>query len=185
MNSPGPRALRDEVLRKIGRNLVNFQKMEKALKTIVSRSKMSGVVSEIELSQKKRDKAIEQRTMGSLVKDFMGSVHSDVPLNTEEPDDLTEAWVSVSFRVGSDKEETRARKKALTLVVAERNTLVHKMLHTFDGSSEESCRKLITLLDEQHDRVAPHAKYVMQILAAMKAVQQEMANHLKTDEAAP
>jgi hypothetical protein len=172
--------VRNEALRKIGRNVVNFQKMEGALKVLVARSKVSGVTSEIEDAQKTRDEVIERRTMGSLVKDFMGSVHSTESSCDEEPADLTEPWMSISFRIGSGKEETRARKEALTLVVAERNALTHKMLRTFDGNSMESCQELIQRLDEQHDRVAPHYEYVMRILAGMKSVQQELAKHLKS-----
>lgn len=174
--------VRDEALRKIGRNLVSFQKMERALKILVSRSKMSGYVSEIEKAQKKRTKAIEKRTMGSLVTDFMDSVHGEDSPSEDEPADLTEAWVSVSFRIGSDKEETKARKKAMTLVVAERNALVHKMLDSFDPDSVESCQQLIQQLDEQRARVSPHYKYVMQGLAAMQTAQKGIYEQLKSME---
>ena len=71
MNDKDIKAVSDEALRKIGRNLVHFQKMEHALKIIISSGKISGTASELENAQKKRAKSIEKRGMGSLAKDFM------------------------------------------------------------------------------------------------------------------
>jgi len=39
--------IRDEVFRKIGRNLLNFQKIEQMLKYLIANGRMSGYMSDI------------------------------------------------------------------------------------------------------------------------------------------
>ena len=76
IRDPSQTELRDEAYQKIGRNLVLFQKTEMMLKVLVSRSKIGGTLSELESSIKKRDKAVHSHGMGSLVSEFMASMHS-------------------------------------------------------------------------------------------------------------
>ena len=58
---------RDEVLRKIGRNLVNFQKIEQLLKGVILSSRMSGYVSELENYHKQKSEEIHTQTMGLIM----------------------------------------------------------------------------------------------------------------------
>jgi hypothetical protein len=153
--------LRNEALRRIGRNIVNLQKMERALKLLVVLSDLSGHVSELEGIYQNRLADVEKLTMGRLADNIIDILYSPHDSNAAAPDDSKEAWVSFGFRIKGGTARKKAKKKALSLVVSERNRLVHKMLGEFDSASVESCRSLIDLLDQQQERIAPHFEQIM------------------------
>jgi hypothetical protein len=153
--------LRNEALRKIGRNIVNLQKMERALKLLVIGSDWKGSISELKGVYKKRLAEVEKLTMGSLANKAIDILYSPADPNDEAPDNLEEAWVAFGFRIEGGADQKKATKKALSFVVKERNRLVHRMLGEFDSASVESFRALIDLLDQQHERIAPHFEQIM------------------------
>jgi hypothetical protein len=87
--------------------------------------------------------------------------------------------VSFGFRIEGRTGQKEATKKALTLVVKERNRLVHKMLGEFDSASIESCRALIDLLDQQDERIAPHFERMMGWLRTLHEGQKTLLEILK------
>ena len=172
--------LHNEALRKIGRNVVFVQKLEGALKTLIVASNMSGDPSEFAKIYRRRVKEVGRRPMGWLVDDFISAIYSDADPAPREADDPSKVWVSFSFNLEADEETIRARKTALSRIVAERNTLIHKMLWKFDASSTESCKDLILLLDEQHERLKPYCAWVMQTVDRLGAAQREIAAALES-----
>ena len=153
--------LRNEALRKIGRNIVNLQKMERALKLLVVGSDVKGYISELKGVYQNRLASVERLSMGKLADNIIDILYSPADENADSPDDLKEAWVSFGFRIEGGAEQKKATKKALSLVVKERNKLVHQMLGEFDSASVESCRALIDLLDKQQELIAPHFDRIM------------------------
>lgn len=55
----------DEVLRKIGRNVLLFQQMEAMLKFLVSRCSLEGTVSELKSNHEKAIEAVSRQTLGN------------------------------------------------------------------------------------------------------------------------
>ncbi len=161
----------DQALRSIGRNVVLFQRMEKALKALIVASNLRGHASELAEIYRKRRKSIDRRTMGQLIDEFLTAVYADEPPNDASSNGV---WMSVGFRVEASEESVRARREALSMVVDERNALIHDMLATFDPESDESCQKLIVILDEQHGRLKPHFEYVMAMLGTLHSMQQKL-----------
>ena len=153
--------LRNEALRKIGRNLVNLQRMEHYLRQLVVLSDVKGYMSELKGVHQNRLRYVKRRSMGDLVDDLINILYSAADSDADSPDDLKEAWVSFGFRIEGGVGQKRATKKALTLVVKERNQLVHRMLVEFDSASVESCRALIDLLDQQQERIDLHFERIM------------------------
>jgi hypothetical protein len=118
--------------------------------------------------------------MGKLVDDLIDLLYSAVDSNTTAPDDLKEeVWVAYSFRVEGGMDKKKATKKALSLVIKERNKLVHHMLGEFDSSSVESCRALIDLLDKQQELIAPHFERIMGWLRIAHEGQRQFLEALK------
>jgi hypothetical protein len=171
--------LRNEALRKIGRNIVNLQKMERALKILVVRSDLNGYISELKGVYQNRLAYVERLSMGKLADNIIDILYSTADSNADSPDDLKEAWVSFGFRIEGKAGQKKATKKALTLVVKERNQLVHKMLGEFDSTSVESCRALIDLLDQQQERIAPHFERIMGWLRSLHEGQMILLEVLK------
>ena len=179
MSNTETTALRDEALRKIGRNIVNFQRMERALKVLIVRSDIRGHASELAEVHRRKAQDVDRKPMGWLVDEFMRAVYAKDPPRNEETSDLSEAWISFSFSIETDKETIHILKRALSLLVAERNALIHKMLGNFDGNSEEGCRNLISLLDGQQDRLKPHYESVTRMLGDLDAAQREVLKQME------
>lgn len=172
--------LQDIAFRKLGRNLVNFQQFERALKLIIVRSDVRGYASELAKILRDKDKDIDHKPLGWLVQDFFKTVYSNHSSHDGPANELDELWMSISLRIGSNKNSIRHRRRQLRELVKERNLLVHRLLANFDPDSVESCEKLIRLLDEQVDRLKPHYESLMGIIGNMQAVQQEILKQLET-----
>lgn len=173
--------LRDIAFRKIGRNLVNFQQLERALKFIIVRSDLRGYASEAAKVLHDKEKDVDRKALGWLVQDFFKAVYSNHSFNDGPADERDEAWMSISLRIESNKNSIRDRKRQLRELVKERNLLVHRLLANFDPDSVESCEKLIHLLDEQVDRLKPHYESLMRIIGNMQAAQQVVLKQLEAE----
>ena len=122
---------KNAVLRKIGRNMLLFQKMEHLLKYLTANGNLSGYINELEANKKKRAEAICKKTLGQLVGDYVENTYSPTEKISEEPKELTGIYVQLSIRLGVDENFYEAKKKALAAMVAERNELVHNFLPQF------------------------------------------------------
>ena len=173
--------LRHVVLRKIGRNLVNFQQFEQALKLIIVRSDLRGYASEAATILRDKDIDIDRKPLGWLVKSFFDTLYSNHSSQDGPAHERDEAWMSISLRIKSNKESIRHRRRQLRELVKQRNLLVHRLLLDFDPNSVESCEKLIRLLDEQVDRLEPHYESLRGIIGNMEAAQQEILKLLEAE----
>jgi hypothetical protein len=169
--------LRDQALQRIGRNVVNFQRMEKAIKSLIVAGNIRGHASDLAEIHRKRSEWVDKRSMGLLVDEFLSTVYannlpSDDPSPSDDPPG--EIWISFSLRVERDEQYIRPQREALSRVVQERNELIHQMLWAFDLNSDQGCRELISRLDEQNERLRPHYEWVMQMLGRLRSLQQEI-----------
>jgi len=120
---------------------------------------------------------VDKRSMGLLVDEFLSTVYAnDLPSDDASPSHHppSEIWISFSLRVERDEHYIRAQREAFSRGVQERNELIHQMLWAFDLNSDESCRELISRLDEQSERLRPHYEWVIQMLGRLRSLQQEI-----------
>jgi hypothetical protein len=173
---------RDEVLRKLGRNVVNFQKMEGMLKLLNSQNHLSGALSDIQRLQAKASKTVAREPMGRLADAFIKSIYSaDLP-NIEPQGDSRNASISFSFRMDAAPEVARERKRALSAVVSERNKLIHRWLVHFDPNSVASCVELGSKLDEQHAKIWPEFEILRSMVLALREHREELRRYVASDE---
>ena len=115
--------LENEVLRKIGRNLMALQQVEGQLKTLLIHSSVrSGPAEAVQQQQLKRDQAIGKQTLGMLVGQFITEVFQ--PLGDTENDNKPEfqlPYLTFNYSIQSDGAYAQQRAAALKLVVDERN----------------------------------------------------------------
>ena len=181
MSEEHVKELRDVAFRKIGRNLVNFQKLELALKFIIVRSDLRGYASEAAKVLRDKEKVVDRKALGWLVRDFFTTLYSNHSSDDGPADERDEAWMSISLRIESNENSIRDRKRQLRQLVQERNRLVHRLLTNFDPDSVESCENLIQQLDDQVDRLIPHYQSFMGIIGNMQRAQQEIMKHLEAE----
>ena len=106
--------LRNEALRKIGRNMVNLQRMERYLKLLVVLSDVNGYISELKGVYQSRLRYVKRRSMGKLVDNLMDILYSAADSNADAPGDLQEVWVSFGFRIEGGVKKKKATKKKAT-----------------------------------------------------------------------
>ena len=116
---------RNEVLRKIGRNVLNLQKMEGMLKLLNTHANISGNIDDLESVSRKQSESVSRHTMGRLVQAFVQSVYlHQTDLNIESESD-SKPSISFSFTIEGDADLATEREKALLSIVEERNRLIH------------------------------------------------------------
>lgn len=161
--------LRNDVLRKIGINVLNLQRMEVMLKVLVASAGFDGTISELRDRKRALDESVARRSMGVLVEDLFRSVFSG-STTSEPPEALSEEWISFNIRFEDTEEFKQDFRYALTSVVVERNKLIHQMLGKFDADSVESCRELGAILDLQNERIKPVFEKLQLLVQRLKAV---------------
>jgi hypothetical protein len=174
--------LRNQVLRKIGRNVVNFQKMEAMLKLLTSQKAVSGSLGDISRIVAEASKSVAKQPMGRLADEFVRSVYSSVEKDAHMPRDPAEISVSFSLRIEADARVMKERRRALSSVVAERNRLIHKWLGAFNPNSIQSCIELRDALDAQHARIWPEFEILKSIVQALKEHRDDFQRYFASDE---
>jgi hypothetical protein len=146
-------AVRAEALRKLGRNIVNFSKIEAAFKYLLSVSQLEGTEKTISDKLRRNQTRLRKQTLGKLVQEFNKNILGDASQSEPKPD-FSEAEISLSFKVTYNNPDfLKVQKRTLASIVAERNKLIHQQLAFLDTSSVEDYHNLISLLDEQNPRL--------------------------------
>src|SRR6266545_504068 len=133
------------VLRAVGRNVVNFQRLEKILKELTLRAPISAPIKSIEALMATRLSRTERITLGAAVKAWIGMT-SNPYHEQEEPIQTDETVVTFWFDSSIAKRNLEERAAELNALALERNTLIHQDLAQVDFTSEFVCRALIERL---------------------------------------
>lgn len=159
---------RNEVLRKIGRNVVLFQQLEGLMKELAARQGISTPVSRLKVAHEERRVAVENHTMGQLVGSLVQNLYGSDAANDGTSDEaISEPCISFKFRIESDAAFVESRSKALGDVVAARNELIHKLLPRWKSDSIDSCQELERFLDEQAAPVRAEIAHFKEMLRAI------------------
>ena len=159
-----------------------FQQLEYLLKFIVTNGTISGYASELESIKVKRASSVNKQTMGQLVGQYIENSKPGKEKNTSEPEEITEAYFSFNFHVGTDMVYYETKKEALAQLVCERNELVHHLLPIFDATSAESCKMLEEKLDNQSKKIRSEIKEVKAIAKALDEGRKTIADFLRSEE---
>ncbi|CAD5983333.1 Genome sequencing data, contig C284 (plasmid) [Planktothrix agardhii] len=167
-------AVRNEALRKLGRNILNFSQIEAAFKELLSISqlKVTGKnLSDQSLEQLDRNQTrLQKQTLGDLAQEYNQKILRNASQSEPTPD-LSETEISLSYSVKviySDPVFLKEQKRKLASIVAERNKLIHQDLGFLDTSSVEDYHNLITLLDEQNPRLLAQLEELKCIIEPMR-----------------
>jgi hypothetical protein len=154
MDSDEHSKAKDEVYRRIGRNMLLFQQVEQMLKALLNNARIAGTVDEIEKLLEQRKTSPDKRMLGELIKPLIENhlTPVDVP-----PPPATGQEISCSFNFTFEHtaEERTDLKKQLEAMVAERNEFVHHLLPKLRLDSTEGCRAASDALEQQRERVLP------------------------------
>ncbi|GAC27867.1 OST-HTH/LOTUS domain-containing protein [Brumicola pallidula] len=172
----------NEVLRKIGRNMMLFQHLEHLLKYVVANGKFSGFKSELEDIKVKQAATINSQTMGQLVGQYIETTHSISEAREDELQDGDETYFSFSFSFESDAVYYETKKADLANLVSERNELVHHLLPSFNTDSVASCEALGNKLEKQSKRIRQEIEEIRAIAMALNEGRKELSDFLVSEE---
>ena len=155
--------LEKEVLQKIGRSVVNFQKLEGMLKSLSWVSRYSGTPADIQRQHAKHTDALRKKSLGLVVSDFFEKIYVDSGSR-----DAESQASDYGLRFSIPDGERERLKALLVTIVQERNELIHTRLLNFDSQSTQSCTDLNAFLDKQHERITPALKEIWLLANNMK-----------------
>jgi len=177
MNLEENSEIKDEALRKIGRNVVNFQKIEGMLKLIISRHNLKGPINDFESLITEKRNSVEYDSLGKLAKEYFNSIYSDSE-NEKKYTPVEKSHFEISLKITAEDGSLPIQKKEFQSMVAERNRLIHQMLVSFNPCSTESCQALITELDKQNETIKRHYTNLQNLILAF----QEGINQLAKED---
>ena len=141
---------RDEVLRRIGRNVVNFQMVEAMLKHLNATASGHGPVSQLAERIEAQRTAVHRKTMGELAGRTVTHV-LQAPPEEQTPDEITEPWFGFHFTLATDAQFIDQHDQEMRALVAARNDLIHHFLPRWYSAVDGDTQDALAYLDTQRD----------------------------------
>jgi hypothetical protein len=178
----------DDVLRCIGRNVVNFQRVECLLKCLIANTAFSGPASQLAVRVESQADAVHKKTMGGLagklVDNLLRLPAEDEPPDVihEPPDVIDEPWMGFRFSIETDAESVDRYDKELRALVDARNDLIHHFLPRWDSAVEGDTEAALAYLDAQRDETLRMFKRLRGWVRAMEIGRKQFAEFFSSSE---
>lgn len=177
-----PQNLQDEVLRKIGRNLLIFQQIEGLLKMILGNSQVQGYARELAFKQKQRINGMQKDMLGQLMQQYFDEILSEADEELQGPRDLAEPWLSCSIKITVDATFAETQLESFERMRKERNQLVHHFLPYWQPDSPENLIQASDYLDEQREKILPVWEHLKSVAETMHQTRQTLAGYMASNE---
>lgn len=178
---------RDEVLRKIGRNVVLFQHVEMTLKALLTVSTTAGSThEEVERHRERRQNTVGKKTLGNLVGQFVDKILiAPEPSETITRSEETSAGSSFACRFNIDGDGYYEHKTArMAALVDERNQLIHHALTTFDLQSTAGLTSFDQHLELQAGRIRAEASDLEVAMSSLVEGRKQLVEYFASGEGA-
>jgi hypothetical protein len=168
----------NEVLRRVGRNLLLLQHIELLLKALLSGSGFAGYASEIRAKAARRADEISWKTLGQLAQQYHDELLGQGDSPPSAPENPREPWFSMRIQFKFDEATVERDRAVLLALVAERNELAHTFLSRWDLSSTGDLEAANKVLDEQRARALPVLEHVKVLLEQVIQRRQEVGESI-------
>lgn len=173
----------DEVLRRVGRNLVIFQQAESLLKFLLSNHNVAGTFENFADKHQKHVAKINRTTLGNLVETYKNEVMQDAGEDTDDgPASGEEAMLRFRFSVNIENEHIESMRAELEAMKDERNELVHHFLPRWQPENGEVMQATLAYLDEQRQRVMPILDHLKATTEAVEQGHEEIRLFVQSGE---
>ncbi len=152
---PAPPVLKDEVLRKVGRNLLLNQEIEHFLKFILGITRIEGTLADAGRRLEARQEELRTSSMGTLLKRFRDEFFASPTQISDDQysGESTLPWIKTTVRIELTPEDRTSLEADLALLVKERNDLAHHFLSHWQPESFAEMTETSARLDRQQERI--------------------------------
>lgn len=171
----------DEVLRRIGRNVVIFQQVEHLLKFLNAHSEVIGPASQLSARLELRVAAVQKSTMGELAGKPVSSVLQTQAERTA-PDEIEEPWFGFRFTVGADAEFVDHHDQEMQALVGARNDLIHHFLPRWQSAANGDTDSALQYLNAQRADALRMLERLQGWAESLKVGRQQAAAYLASAE---
>lgn len=171
-----------EIERRVGRNLLLYQRIENGLKELLLRSSAEGATqADVEKHLAARAAKVMRQNMGEAARDVFETVLTDNPTPLPELSNGSDASIRTRFTIGSHPDnpdyivKLRERCKA---VIDARNDLVHHFLRQTPCESADRLHDALAELDGRHEAALALHNELLGLLGSLVEQQREAATYL-------
>lgn len=180
--APDP-ALRDELHRKVGRNLLAYQAIELAMKYLVADALVEGTRDSVAENARRRTERVMVQTMGQIVGALFEQILTDAPGHPPMESSPTQIRMRSIFNIEPVQPDGWARlMQQAQEVLAARNELVHHLLRQWPRSKDEELRALLEHLDAQHASAEPLRHELAGLIRRQREARNELAHRFSSPE---
>ena len=157
-----------DALYAVGRNVVNFQRLEHILKQLALFAPICATPSRLQSEVEKQRARAERLTLGGAVRKWIESeFHTTEPKQVPRPDQ--HIIISFGFSLpGRGPEYFDRLSGELESLAQERNRLIHLDLARMNFEDEAECNALSIQLDAQNDRIIRATEFLGTILTQIQ-----------------
>lgn len=171
----------DEILRRVGRNLLLFQQIEGLLKFLLASHKGGGTQQDFKERQQNQVQRINKQMLGNLVEKYGTEFLQDAGVEVAEEERPAD-WFSFSIRISCDSGFLESMRRDLKLMTDERNELVHAFLPKWQPDSPEKIAETLAYLDAQREKVLPILEHLRTNIDHMEQSRKLLAEFMASDE---
>ena len=171
----------DEVLRRLGRNLLLCQQIEHLLKLLLSTHKGGGTAETYRAAQQEHKDCINKKMLGHLVEKFGNELLQDAGEDVSE-EERPAGWFSFTFRISGDTEFVESKRRDLKLMTDERNELVHHFFPRWQPNALDKMTETLAYLDAQREKLLPMHEYLKNTVTHMQESKRLLSNFAASPE---
>ena len=171
----------NEVLRRVGRNLIIFQQIEHFLKALLANHKNAGTPENYATKLQAQADCIDKKMLGHLVEKYGSDVLEDAGAEVPE-EERPDNCLSFTFRISGDTEFVECIRRDLKLMTDERNDLVHHFLPRWTPDVSEKLDEALAYLDAQREKVLPMHEHLRSAVQHLQYSANELAAFIATPE---
>ncbi|MCO4887915.1 hypothetical protein MKD50_00895 [Cupriavidus sp. WGtm5] len=177
------KSLTDEVLLKMGRNLLLNQQVEHLIKAILGLAKVEGTSSDAAARLEARQAALTTTSMGGLQRKFRSELLAleENPQN-HEPVDPSQPFFSTAFRFDLEATDREALEADLDVLTADQNELAHHFLPRWQPRSASAMAEASAHLDQQRERILAMHHRLKSMHGSMAETLQSATNFWSSDD---
>jgi hypothetical protein len=171
----------DEVLRRVGRNLLLFQQIEHFLKFLLSTHKSAGTADTLKTNLQEQAEGISKKMLGQLVAKYATEVLKDSGEEVPEEEGPAD-WFKFSFSISGDTEFVESMRRDLKVMTDQRNELVHHFLQRWQPDSPEKMAEALTYLDSQREKVLSMHEHLRSTIGHIQESRKKLLDFMTSPE---